>query len=291
MKNLFIIVLITCIAAHAQMPVSPRMPVEVTPIKLTSTFAEYRNDHFHNGIDIAGDRLEIRPLYAGEIIFYTDEFDDPTRSPTGTGNMAVMEHQGKIRTYFYHLTAGTLRREYALLGTNDVLALTGNTGRSGGAHLHLSVEDIASNRVVDPLTLLPPVKDALRPRIDGIFIKPDLKLEHLRSGSIVRGRGEMKLFVKAYDIAEGNFQTGLKHLRISMDDTVLRDYDFSYLIKKNNEYCVAPGYPFDDVYGADKYFYRGGLITPSKARHVFSAEAEDFAGNKTELSVPVYFRR
>lgn len=269
-------------------------PVPVFPLpseRLTSSFGEYRNDHFHNGIDLGGDRLPINPMYPGEIVFYYDDVEDPTRMITGTGNTVVMEHTNKVRTYYYHITSGSIQKKIARLMTNDVLALTGNTGRSGGAHLHLTVEDMEQNKSVNPLTLLPPIKDTVRPRIDGLFIKTDLKLQPLRNNYLIKNSGEMKYFLKAYDKTENGYQTGLRRVRMYIDGELVRDYDFSFLVKKKQEYCVAPGYPFDEVYGVDPYFYRGGTFIPTKYKHTFSAEVEDFFSNTTSYSATVVFRK
>ena len=48
-------------------------------IRVTSTFGEFRGDHFHNGVDFGGSDKEITPAKDGEIVFYFDQATDPTK--------------------------------------------------------------------------------------------------------------------------------------------------------------------------------------------------------------------
>lgn len=269
-------------------PASP--PIDMNNLYITGTFGEPRNDHFHNGLDMGGRHFpEIRPPYAGEMVYYFDSAEDPSRQIFGAGNYAVMEHMnGRLRTFYYHLKAGSIDKDYASFTTNDVIAVTGNSGRSGGPHLHFGVEDAQNNIMIDPLSILPKLNEKRRPKIWGIYLRTEYRLIPLRNGMRIRYNGRMKLFVKAHDMM-GYIRTGPRKVKIFIDDKLVREYDFSYFIRQDFNYYIAPKYSYTEVYGVDKYYYRGGYFTPNKSRHTFKTIVEDFAGNVTTMSRYVYF--
>ena len=57
-----------------------RVPIDENKIRITSTFGEFRTDHFHNGVDFGGSKMEIYPMADGEIVHYFDIAEDPTTS-------------------------------------------------------------------------------------------------------------------------------------------------------------------------------------------------------------------
>lgn len=263
-------------------------PIRVDNPRVTSSFGEFRTDHFHNGIDIGGYLLNIYPIDNGEIIYYYDETDDPTRMMFGVGNAIIVEHENQMRSYYYHAEPNTVNKEIKYATTNDVIALTGNSGRSGGAHLHLTIEDMNENKVIDPLFVVGDYKDDRPPMIWGIYLRTDTTLVHIREGMNMRYNGEIRIFVKANDLL-GNIPLGIKNIEIYMNDTLMREYNFEELIIKNNVYYVKPDYKFEDVYGVDSHFYRGGTFTPRRGQYKFRTVVTDFGDNTVELTRHVNF--
>lgn len=265
-----------------------RIPVDGV-IRVTSTFAEFRLDHFHSGVDLGG-RMNVFPIEDGEIIYYFDELEDPTKQMFGIGNFMILEHSSGVRSYYYHLEAGTIQKEYAKVITRDPIAISGNSGRSGGTHLHLTIENLKENTVVDPLNYLKMDKGSEQsPLIHGIYLRTDERLIQIRDKSVMRYNGELRLFVKAYDLL-GSLPMGLKRIKIYINDEIVRDYDFTYLIKKDNTYYIYPNYTFEEVYGVDPHFYRGGAFTPKRGNYTFRVEATDFDDKTVTLSRTVTFR-
>ena len=117
-----------------------RVPIDENKIRITSTFGEFRTDHFHNGVDFGGSKMEIYPMADGEIVHYFDIAEDPTRQLYGVGNTVIIEHPNGIRSYYYHIEDGTIEKSFAKVTERDIIALTGNSGRSGGAHLLYSAK-------------------------------------------------------------------------------------------------------------------------------------------------------
>lgn len=266
-----------------------RIPVDENKIRITSTFGEFRTDHFHNGVDFGGNRMPIYPIADGEIVHYSDFDEDPTRPVYGVGNTLIVEHSEGIRSYYYHIDDGSIEKNYAKVTENDILALTGNTGRSGGAHLHLTIEDMKKGLVIDPLAYLDMNKSSEQsPLIHGIYLRTENRLIQIKDNMSIRYNDELKLFVKAYDLL-GSIPMGLKRVKIYMNDDLLRDYDFTYFIKQNNVYYISPDYRFEDVYGVDSHYYRGGSFIPKRGKYVFKAEVTDFDDKSVVLTRSVNF--
>ena len=266
-----------------------RVPIDDNRIRITSTFGEFRTDHFHNGVDFGGNRMEIYPVKDGEIVYYLDEDEDPTRPLYGVGNVVMIEHPDTLRSYYYHIEPGTIEKSYAKVTEKDVIALTGNSGRSGGAHLHLTIENMKEGLVVDPLEYLNIDKGSSQPPlIHGIYLRTENRLIQIKDKMPMSYNGEIKLFVKAYDLL-GSIPMGLKRVKIYMNDELVRDYDFTYFIKRDNVYYIAPNYTFEEVYGVDSHFYRGGVFTPKRGKYTFKAEVTDFDNKTVVLTRTVNF--
>ena len=105
----------------------------------------------------------------------------------------------------------------------------------------------------------------------------------------MRYNGEIKLFVKAYDLL-GGIPMGLKNVKIYINDELSRDYSFTYFIKRDNIYYIAPNYTFEEVYGVDAHYYRGGTFNPKPGLYNFKAEITDFDDETVVLERSVIFR-
>ena len=233
--------------------------------------------------------MEIYPVKDGEIVYYVDEDEDPTRPLYGVGNVLMIEHPDNLRSYYYHIEPGTIEKSYAKVTEKDVVALTGNSGRSGGAHLHLTIENMKEGLVVDPLEYLNIDKGSTQaPLIHGIYLRTENRLIQIKDKMPMSYNGEIKLFVKAYDLL-GGIPMGLKRVKIFMNDDLVRDYDFTYFIKRDNVYYISPNYTFEEVYGVDSHFYRGGVFVPKRGKYTFKAEVTDFDNKSVVLTRTVNF--
>ncbi len=173
----------------------------VNTIILTATFCESRGDHFHTGLDIGGGKQIITPISPGEIIFAYEKDEDYTSVPVGLGDFCVLQHQGGIRSLYSHLEKNSMDRDRIRFNHDEPLGKIGDTGHSYGRHLHLSIIDSEMNTIINPLLVLPPVKDSQPPVIKHIYLRDGENLREIRSGEIV-GQGETELLVELYDLRE-----------------------------------------------------------------------------------------
>jgi len=103
-----------------------------------------RDGRPHEGIDIAVEEgTPVRVSAGGRIIF---------AGPRGTYGLAVIvDHGGGMRTLYAHCSR-LLVTEGKNVDAGDIIALSGNTGRSTGPHLHLEV--LKNGVPLDPLPYL-----------------------------------------------------------------------------------------------------------------------------------------
>lgn len=98
----------------------------------------------HHGIDFSNPvGTPIRSVAPGEVIFSSEDGEDILPGSPSYGVVVVIEHdfgwQGnKIQTLYAHLDR-TLVRKGDRVETGTVIALSGNSGRSSGPHLHFEV--------------------------------------------------------------------------------------------------------------------------------------------------------
>ncbi|MCL1864742.1 MAG: LysM peptidoglycan-binding domain-containing M23 family metallopeptidase [Spirochaetes bacterium] len=90
-----------------------------------------RRTEFHKGIDI-GCRIgtNVCSARSGEVIFSGYE--------EGYGNLVIVEHEFGYRSYYGHLSK-ILVKNGDPVKSGSLIALSGNTGRSTGPHLHFEI--------------------------------------------------------------------------------------------------------------------------------------------------------
>jgi murein DD-endopeptidase MepM/ murein hydrolase activator NlpD len=103
----------------------------------------------HSGTDFRSPSgTLVRPISNGRVALVSDLFY--------TGNTVVVDHGEGLFSLYAHLSEVLVEEGHDLLVT-DVLGKVGSTGRSTGAHLHLTVKLFGER--IDPLALLNAFKD------------------------------------------------------------------------------------------------------------------------------------
>lgn len=110
---------------------------------LTSRFGE-RWGRMHEGIDIAvGSGTPVRAAAAGTVVY--------SGYMSGYGYVVVLDHGNGLSTAYAHNSSLSVTQG-ATVGAGSVIALSGNSGRSTGPHLHFEVR--VGGAAVDPLGYL-----------------------------------------------------------------------------------------------------------------------------------------
>lgn len=201
---LFINILIICHYQGLSQNVSGkelfRSPVDF-PILLSGNFGELRPDHFHSGIDIKTQGV------TGIEIYSIDEgwISRISVAPNGFGNAVYITHPSGFVSVYGHLNSFELKlanfvkkiqyqrssfsiniypeRTKFQVSRGELIGYSGNTGDSGGAHLHLEIRDAGNGNVLNPLKYFRSIKDTIIPRIYNLAVFPMDKQRINLSGS------------------------------------------------------------------------------------------------------------
>ncbi len=115
----------------------------VTNARISSYYG-MRWGRMHEGIDYAvSTGTEVKASRAGTVIF--------SDWATGYGHTVVIEHQKGVRTLYAH-NSELLVNGGQNVSQGEVIALSGNSGRSTGPHLHFEIQ--INGKAVNPLSYL-----------------------------------------------------------------------------------------------------------------------------------------
>ena len=237
---------------------------------LAGNFSELRPNHFHTGLDYKFEGVEGEPIYA-----VADGWIHRIKiSSFGYGNVLYLKHPsghitlyGHLRTFNPSLHAWMKKKMYAAkqneleltlergelpVKKGELIAYGGNTGSSGGPHLHFEIRD-SLDRAMDPLLAgfseiidkLPPTpqKIAIVPleidsRVNGKFqrleLTPVLNGTSYRIAEPITISGKVGLEIQGYDKLDGaENQNGFPKFEVSDDSGSLfklevNKVDFTY---------------------------------------------------------------
>jgi hypothetical protein len=160
------------------------------PGSLAGTMGELRSTHFHSGIDIRTNNMIGMPVRASK----SGYISRITSSGIGYGNVMYITHPDGNTTLYAHLDkfkgpAGQhiLDEQYRLksgeidlyfepgqftVSRGDTIGLSGNSGSSGGPHLHYDIRDSANN-ALDPIKVagFPELVDKYPPAAEKIALR------------------------------------------------------------------------------------------------------------------------
>lgn len=166
----------------------PISPGKVVPI--WGNMGEIRTNHFHGGIDIPTEKKTGLPVYASKDGYISRVMV----SGDGYGSTLMLTHPDGYVTLYAHLEKFSEplhsfikkiqyeRKSFDLdyypsknqffFRQGEVMALSGNSGRSAGPHLHFEIRD-TSNMVYNPLAFgFPEVLDKIPPVVDRLAVVP-----------------------------------------------------------------------------------------------------------------------
>ena len=197
-------------------------PLHLPPL-LSGNFGELRGNHFHTGIDWKTEGREGFPVLAA-----TDGVVSRVKmSPWGYGNALYLEGPDGVTTVYAHLQsfaedvqAWAVARTYArrTLGLDakplasdslsfhagDTLGWSGNSGGSGGPHLHFEIRDTGTQRPLNPLDGWVDKPDTRRPVIGQLWVEGEGALAGFpRGADSIAVPGVFRLGVEAYDLLDG----------------------------------------------------------------------------------------
>ncbi|MBR6466500.1 MAG: M23 family metallopeptidase, partial [Bacteroidales bacterium] len=294
------------------------------------TYGELRGNHFHCGLDMRTNGVVGRKIYAADDGYVSRI----TISPWGYGNMIEVTHPSGYRTIYGHLLGFAPKykrliaeKQYSEeswgqyldfpadslpVKRGDLIAYSGNTGSSGGPHLHFEVLDENGVPVNLQITRIFDLKDNESPvlrdiRIVGCtpFYGTLYTFPVKTEGDTVKVPKSFYLAVDSYDVmagtpgklavykyetfldgesffsfTEGNIPYSDGRYIASLLDHPLRRAIGRYFVKTQ----IDPNNPLSDRITAEN----GGIVTLGDTLvHKIKVEATDVYGNRAvkEMSV------
>lgn len=253
---------ITSATANAQ---EFRKPLDI-PVLLSGNFGELRSNHFHSGIDFKTQGVEGKPIHSVQDGYVSRI----SVSPWGYGNGLYITHPNGTTTVYGHLqkfspkiAAYLKEKQYEQESFNvnltltpdelpveegEIVALSGNTGGSGGPHLHFEVRDTETEEPMDPIEYYKDlIEDTRPPQIQGIMIYPmpgkgvvngsrrklEFKPVTPKNGKPtltgkIEAWGEIGLAIKGYDYMDNTSNIyGIKDITLTADSQVIYRSDLN----------------------------------------------------------------
>ena len=309
-------------------------PVKI-PLSLSATFAELRANAFHAGVDIRTQGVEGKEVFA-----VADGYVSRIGvSPFGYGKVIYVTHNDGFTSIYAHLSKFNkkitdfvrskqyesesfvqniiLEKNEFPIKTGDYLGLTGNSGSSGGPHLHYEIRYTKTQEPVNPMYFGLKIKDTRKPNIKGLAIYPlensavcgadsavylNVLSENGRcfiENPVIKVNGDIALGINVYDQADGaNNKNGAYSIELFADNelvfSIVSDkysydetryinslIDYSCFINNNERFIRTE---IDEFNKLKLYETRNGVVTVNHGDTIkMSFVVKDYNKNKSVL--------
>ncbi|MEQ8353174.1 MAG: M23 family metallopeptidase [Leptospiraceae bacterium] len=256
---------------------------------ITSTFGESRDDHFHAGLDIASQDEPVQSVAPGRILYSRQQSDNPFRPLPGPGNLMIVDHgEGWWSGYFHLQELARIRK--GNVSKDTVLGFTGNTGRSGGSHLHFFISKQYGKIFINPLEVLPKATDKNAPVVQEMIFFTD----NGKSSLLPRQEHRIRL-TKSYPVhlnirdpgLENSTRRGVYRLKWFLNGKELGSREFSSISSSDNGWLLSGKQPFETIF--TEWYYNIGTLPFQNGKNTITVKAEDYAGNvsTTEFNLEI----
>ena len=311
-----------------------RSPLDI-PLILSGTFGELRGNHFHSGIDIKTQGVEGQVIHA-----VADGYVSRINiSPYGYGNAIYITHPNGYVSVYAHLQRfndsiaaivkwvqyqrKSFAIEYYPAKTNikvkkgAIIGFTGNSGSSGGPHLHYEIRKASNAHPINPLLFGVKIADHQYPQISRLAIygyygasyqfKKEYKLKQttkkakLNTNDTILVDEQFYIGVQSIDKQDGAVnKNGLYKLEYYIDSSLFFTFTVNEISFAEKRYINS--YIDYKTYKKQKIKYQRSFVQPNNKllnitniannglvklndyqTHRIKVIASDFAGQKTIL--------
>ena len=166
-----------------------QFPLDIEAV-ISGSFGELRASHFHSGVDFTTQGKIGLPVYSVDY----GHISRIVVSPVGYGKALYIDHPNGYTSVYAHVNDFAPKIETIVnnlqyqketfafeqyfkpgeivVAKGELIAYSGNTGSSGGPHLHFEIRETEQQKPVNVHFLNLPVKDDIPPHIEAICIYP-----------------------------------------------------------------------------------------------------------------------
>ena len=307
---------------------------------LSGTFGELRGNHFHSGIDIKTEGVEGQKVYAieggyvsrikisswgyGKAIYInhpdgrTSVYAHLQKFSTKIENIVKKEHYKK-ESFEINLFPN---KEAIKISKGEIIALSGNSGGSDGAHLHFEIRNTKTEHPINPLQFGFKIDDTVSPTlnklkihafnnttIDGyrkskiINIKKNNDKYSIDKTPIINGAFGLEIFT--YDkLNDSHNKNGIYSIKLYIDSIICYefkvdelDFSTSRYINAHIDYCEHKEsenkyhrcykLPHNKLTNYSNLINEGIIDFNDNTIHSITLLVNDISGNISELSFKV----
>ncbi|MFT4612603.1 MAG: hypothetical protein ACJA1H_002448 [Glaciecola sp.] len=316
-----------------------RSPLDVTVV-LSGTFAELRSNHFHSGLDIKTQQRTGLKIYTAAQGYVSRI----KVSHYGYGKALYITHPNGYVSVYAHLSkfSPSIQKyikecqydketyevevfpapEELIISADEIVAFSGNSGSSGGPHLHFEIRD-NEERPINPMLFGLDVKDTKAPILSSVYAYPKDKRAHVndlkkrtelrlipnKNGDYttepIEAHGDIGFGIVSYDQQDlaynknglsniqsfynGNktFEMDFKRFSFAESKHINRFIDYEVFKEKKSriqKLFVQSG----NILSMLKDVDAGGYVSVEDSTNtVYKVRLRDFKGNESWLSIPV----
>ncbi len=308
------------------------------PLLLSASFAELRTNHFHSGIDIKTQGTTGLQVYAVAEGYVSRV----AVSPSGFGNALYINHPNGTTSVYGHLEQFSpeiakyirnqqyekqsfrvdlqIEPERFLIKQGQEVAKSGNSGSSGGPHLHFEIRDTKSEETLNPLELGFTVTDNVSPKIFSLLVVPLSDTSHvnyqtsaksypvvyyegkyhLKDNPVIPVYGMIGFAIQANDYFDGTTnKCGINALSLNIDG----ETQFTFLLNRfafDQTRYINSHVVYEEYMASRRHFiktwiepgnqlpiynynFSQGILNSGIQKHAVQISISDTYGNKTML--------
>ena len=307
---------------------------------LSGTFGELRGNHFHSGIDIKTEGVEGQKVYAieggyvsrikisswgyGKAIYInhpdgrTSVYAHLQKFSTKIENIVKKEHYKK-ESFEINLFPN---KEAIKISKGEIIALSGNSGGSDGAHLHFEIRNTKTEHPINPLQFGFKIDDTVSPTLNKLKIHAfnNTTIDGYRKSKIINIKktndkysidktpiinGAFGLEIFTYDkLNDSHNKNGIYSIKLYIDSIICYefkvdelDFSTSRYINAHIDYCEHKEsenkyhrcykLPHNKLTNYSNLINEGIIDFNDNTVHSITLLVNDISGNISELSFKV----